>query len=67
MPAKRSSFPMPTSPAEWQRLEAAATAELDQRTAQAHLQILGLLRTHGHLLSDAQRRSLQKRMLRGGR
>ncbi|MGX8290381.1 hypothetical protein ACWM4F_15960 [Xanthomonas oryzae pv. oryzae] len=67
MPAKRSSFPMPTSPAEWKRLQSAATAELNQRTAQAHLQILGLLRTHGHLLSDAQRRSLHKRLLRGGR
>ncbi len=58
---------MPTSPAEWKRLEAAAAAELDQRTAQAHLQILGLLRTHGHLLSDVQRRSLHRRLLRSGR
>ncbi|PPV07155.1 hypothetical protein XBLMG947_1909 [Xanthomonas bromi] len=67
MPAKRSSVPTPTSPAEWKRLENAAAAELDRRTAQAHLQILGLLRTHGPLLSDAQRRSLHKRLLRGGR
>ncbi|KGE51852.1 hypothetical protein WCN79_08775 [Xanthomonas axonopodis pv. vasculorum] len=67
MPEKRSSFPTPTSPAEWKRLEAAAATELARRTAQAHLQILGLLRTHGHLLSDAQRRRLHKRLLRGGR
>ncbi|ARV23921.1 hypothetical protein NDK37_15535 [Xanthomonas citri pv. glycines] len=53
MPAKRSSFPTPTSPAEWKRLQAAAATELARRTAQAHLQILGLLRTHGHLLSAA--------------
>lgn len=67
MPAKPSILPTPTSPAEWKRLEAAATAELARRTKQAHLQILGLLTTHGHLLSDAQRRSLYTRLRRAGR
>ncbi|MCC4605403.1 hypothetical protein HG421_11615 [Xanthomonas campestris pv. badrii] len=67
MPAKSLILPTPTSPAEWKRLEAAATAELARRTMQAHQQILGLLSTHGHLLSDAQRRSLHKRLHRAGR
>ncbi|WP_372381928.1 hypothetical protein ACCQ12_13210 [Xanthomonas sp. NCPPB 1068] len=67
MPAKPLSLPTPTTAVEWKRLEAAASAELARRTAQAHQQILGLLSTHGHLLSDAQRRSLHKRLQRGGR
>ncbi|MBO9737707.1 hypothetical protein J7432_01400 [Xanthomonas axonopodis pv. begoniae] len=67
MPAKRSTIPAPESPADWKALEVAATAELARRTVQAHHQILGLLRTHGHLLSEAQRRGLHKRLLRGGR
>ncbi|PPT97661.1 hypothetical protein [Xanthomonas arboricola] len=67
MPAKYSILPTPTSPAEWKALEAAATVELARRTEQAHRQIVGLLSTHGHLLSDAQRRSLHKRLRRAGR
>ena len=67
MPAKRSTIPAPTSPADWKAIEAAASAELARRTEQAHQQILGVLTTHGHLLSDAQRRSLHKRLLRAGR
>ncbi|CAD1793521.1 hypothetical protein CPBF426_08360 [Xanthomonas arboricola pv. juglandis] len=66
MPAKRSTIPAPTRPADWKALEAAATAELARRTAQAHQQILGLLNTHGHLLSEAQRRGLHKRLVRAG-
>ncbi|MCD0245794.1 hypothetical protein JWH11_02915 [Xanthomonas melonis] len=67
MPAKPSTFPMPTSPAEWKKLEAAATAELALRTEQAYRQILGILQTHGPLLSETQRRSLHKRLRGGGR
>ncbi|WP_115047442.1 hypothetical protein [Xanthomonas arboricola] len=67
MPAQSTPLPTPTSPAEWKRLEAAATAELARRTAQAHQQILGLLSAYGHLLSDAQRRRLHQRLQRGGR
>lgn len=65
MPAKRSNVPTPTSPAEWKRLEAAAAAELARRTEQAYLQILEVLRTHGQKLSQAQRRSLHRRLRRG--
>ncbi|PPU72737.1 MULTISPECIES: hypothetical protein [Xanthomonas] len=67
MPVKPLPFSTPSSPAQWQQLQAAAAAELARRTAQAHLQILGILRTHGHLLSAAQRRSLHKRLQRGRR
>ncbi|MCC8536774.1 hypothetical protein ACDH70_20305 [Xanthomonas axonopodis pv. poinsettiicola] len=67
MPAKRSNIPVPTSLADWKAIEAAASAELARRSEQAHQQILGVLTTHGHLLSDAQRRSLHKRLVRAGR
>ncbi|MFA0924693.1 hypothetical protein [Xanthomonas fragariae] len=66
MPAKRSTIPTPTSPADWKTIEAAAKVELARRTARAHQQILEVLTTHGHLLSEAQRRSLNKRLQRAG-
>ncbi|WP_115562492.1 hypothetical protein [Xanthomonas arboricola] len=64
MPAKSRSLAAPSTPADWKAIEQAATAELARRTQLAHQQIIGLLRTHGHLISDAQRRALGKRLQR---
>ncbi|APO94502.1 hypothetical protein [Xanthomonas vesicatoria] len=67
MPAKPRSLAAPSTPADWKAIEEAATAELARRTQLAHQQIIGLLGTHGHLLSDAQRRALGKRLQRSGK
>ena len=64
MAAKRSLPADPATPADWTAIELAATAELARRTQLAHQQILGLLHTHGHLLSEVQRRGLRKRLYR---
>ena len=64
MAAKRSLRADPATPADWKAIELAATAELARRTQLAHQQILGLLHTHGHLLSEVQRRGLRKRLYR---
>ncbi|MCS3745256.1 hypothetical protein FHY18_000786 [Xanthomonas arboricola] len=66
MPAKPRPLAAST-PADWKAIEQAATAELAKRTQLAHQQIVGLLSTHGHLLSDAQRRALGKRLQRSGK
>ncbi|WP_115528490.1 hypothetical protein [Xanthomonas arboricola] len=67
MPAKPPSLAAPSPPADWKAIEQAATAELARRTQLAHQQIIGLLRTQGHLLSEAQRRALSKRLQRSGK
>ncbi|MBB5865230.1 hypothetical protein [Xanthomonas sp. 3058] len=67
MPAKRSLNSIPTHAEDWKAIEVAATAELARRTQQAHQQIIGLLTTHGHLLSEPQRRSLHRRLQRGAK
>ncbi|MCL1500099.1 hypothetical protein A7D16_11695 [Xanthomonas nasturtii] len=65
MAAKPRSLAAPSTPADWKAIEQAATAELARRAQLAHQQIVGLLSTHGHLLSDAQRRALRQRLQRG--
>ncbi|KAB7770197.1 hypothetical protein [Xanthomonas maliensis] len=64
MPAKRPLPADPATPAEWKAIEQAAKAELARRTQLAHQHIVGLLTTHGHLLSDMQRRGLRRRLQR---
>lgn len=57
--------PPPKTPADWKAIERAATAELQERTMQAHARIVALLEQHAAQFDERQRKRVRRLLKRG--